>query len=197
MIYLDLDGPMVNWHKGVFDLFGRYPQIKPGQDASHSLGIKKGELWARITKAGADWWANLEPQPWARKFYEELIKVDEVVVLTSPSHIPSAAAGKTQWMKDFFGGNFRDYILTSRKELLAQAGTILIDDHDDNIDGFNQHGGVGVLFPRYWNKGFENHNGAVEVVSEVLAQIYPRFKPQFLEEELREFNLSRDPEKKD
>ena len=177
MIYLDLDGPMVNWDKGVFSLWGRYPEIKPGQSCADALGVKKGEIWARITKRGAKWWAELEPHPWAKEFYEELCRIDEVVILTSPSHIPTGASGKTQWMKKFFGGNFRQYIMTSRKDLLAKPGDILIDDMDKNIEAFTQAGGIGVLFPRPWNKASEHSNQAVAKVLEAIAQVYPRYTP--------------------
>ena len=188
MFYLDLDGPMVNWNKGAYGLWGKtvpnklHEQYVPG-GAADLLGVKKGDIWARITVRGAKWWSELEPQPWARALYEELCKLDEVVILTSPSHIPSAAAGKTTWIKKFFGGNFRNYIMTSRKELLAKPGDILIDDHDKNIEKFTQAGGIGILFPFPWNKEFKDSNDGVAKVLEKIAQVYPRYTPPSTKEE--------------
>jgi 5'(3')-deoxyribonucleotidase len=181
MIYLDMDGPLVNWTQGVFDLFGKNPKVKPGQAAAEALGVKKNDLWREVKKGGAKWWAGLRPQPWAMEFYQELARIDEVVLLTSPSHLPAAASGKTMWIKDFFGFNFRDYILTSRKDLLAKPGDVLIDDHDKNVTAFTQAGGIGVIFPRMWNHAAKDSKDAVEVVLDAMSQIYPRYTPPHTE----------------
>lgn len=188
MIYLDMDGPLTRWTDGVFDLYGKHPKVKPGQNASAALGISNSEMWEKITEEGAKWWAGLKPQPWARQLYKELAQIDEVVILTSPSHIPSAHAGKAYWLKEFFGPNFRDYILTSRKELLGKSGDdILIDDHDHNVKAFTQAGGIGIIFPRMWNSAHQESKQAVEVVLDNIAQIYPRYTPPHVREE-EEFN---------
>ena len=50
MIYLDLDGPMVNWTKGVFDIYKEYPKLKPGQSAADALEITRTEMWSQIMK---------------------------------------------------------------------------------------------------------------------------------------------------
>lgn len=182
MIYLDMDGPITNWTQGVFDIYGRSPKIKTGQNAADALGISRSEMWREIAKRGTKWWRDLAPQPWAKEFYEELCRIDEVVILTSPSHIAAAHTGKAEWMKDFFGGNFRQYIMTKRKDLLARPGDILIDDHEHNCDAFTQAGGIGVLFPRPWNRAHKDSNRAVEKVLEDLANIFPRYTPPSSEE---------------
>lgn len=177
MIYLDMDGPYTNWTAGVAKLFGRNPKFRPGQDAAQALGVKKGDIWNRIQSAGSKWWANLEPQPWAREFYQELARIDEVVFCTSPGHLPAAASGKMAFMKEHFGFNFKDFVITSRKDLLAKPGHVLIDDYDKNTTAFTQAGGIGVLFPRPWNSAAAESDDAVEVVLETLSQIYPRYTP--------------------
>ena len=182
MIYLDLDGPMVNWTKGVFDIYKEYPKLKPGQSAADALEITRTEMWSQIMKRGTKWWAELEPQPWAKDFFEELSKIDEVVILTSPSHIAAAHTGKAQWMKKFFGGGFRQYIMTKRKDLLARPGDILIDDMDKNIEAFTQAGGIGVIFPFPWNHAHEDTKRGVAKVLENLSQVYPRYTPPKVEE---------------
>lgn len=192
MIYLDLDGPMVDWDGGVYELYKK-PRVtpKPGEKIHEILNVKKTAIWEKIRKAGAKWWVNLKPQPWAKNLYDELCSIDKVIILSSPSHLPEAAAGKTQWMKDFFGGNFREYILTSRKDLLAKPGDVLIDDTDDKIEEFNKAGGIGVVFPRMWNKDFKNTDNAVNVVLEKLSIIYPHYKsPHLRVEENEEYEFS-------
>jgi 5'(3')-deoxyribonucleotidase len=173
---------MVNWTKGVFKTFGDSPELKTGQNAADALGISRSEMWSAIAKRGAKWWADLEPHPWAKDFYEELCRIDEVVILTSPSHIASAHAGKAQWIKKFFGGNFRNYILTKRKDLLAKPGDILIDDHDNNCEAFTQAGGIGIIFPAPWNKAHEDSHRAMDKVLENISLVYPRYVPPASEE---------------
>jgi hypothetical protein len=50
-----------------------------------------------------------------------------------------------------FGVKFNKFILTSCKEHLA-SGSVLVDDSDKNIEKWENNGGVGILFPQYWNK---------------------------------------------
>ena len=176
MIYLDLDGPMVDWQGGVYKLF---KEITPaGQGLAHEvLGVSKSEIWKRVYRAGSEWWAELEPTPWAHELYDELCRAGEVVILSSPSHIPAGASGKVKWMKKFFNGNFRDYVLTSRKELLAKKGDILIDDMESNIAKFSQNGGDGILFPRPWNYNADKSDRAFEVTLNLVSQLCPYYKP--------------------
>lgn len=46
--------------------------------------------------------------------------------------------------------DFTDYIMTARKELLAGADAILIDDRLENVEEFRKAGGEAVLFPSRW-----------------------------------------------
>lgn len=179
MIYLDLDGPMVDWDGGVFELYGK-PRLYPtkyNERVADLLGVSKSEIWEKIRKAGEKWWVNLKPQPWAQSFYDELNSIDEVRILSSPSHIAEGSSGKVKWMQNFFGGNFRSYILTSLKDSAAKPGAVLIDDMDENIDIFNQAGGIGIIFPRMWNRAWKDTDNAISVVLENLSKIYPHYKP--------------------
>jgi 5'(3')-deoxyribonucleotidase len=176
MIFLDLDGPMVDFHGGVFKLFGENPSDHNGL-AHEVLGVPKGEVWKRVYKAGEKFWVNLEPTPWARELYNELGRADEVVICTSPSHIPAGSSGKVKWMKKFFNGNFRDYILTSRKECLAKPGDILVDDMEKNTDLFTEKGGNGLLFPRPWNRNRKDSDNAMMVTLETISQLYSWYTP--------------------
>ena len=64
------------------------------------------------------------------------------------------------WLKDRFGGDFREFLITRCKYLLSAAGSVLIDDSDHNIEAFERHGqGKGVLFPQRWNSAYERVNG--------------------------------------
>jgi 5'(3')-deoxyribonucleotidase len=61
-------------------------------------------------------------------------------------------AGKLTWLQRFTGErNFRDYIFTTHKHLLACECAILVDDRESNILEFEGAGGGVVLFPQPWN----------------------------------------------
>jgi len=182
MIYLDMDGPSCNWTKATCKLLGRkvpkFNANRTSQRLNVELGISSSDMWKPIEKAGVDFWLNIPPHPWFKDFYRELCRLDEVLFLTSPSHVASASMGKVMWLERHIEKGFRDYILTKHKHRLAKdSSCILIDDHNGNIDAFNQAGGIGILFPAPWNRQFRNSGRAVEYVYEQLKLIYPRWTP--------------------
>lgn len=185
MIYLDMDGPSTGWTEGACNAMGlEIPEFEPGQKLFQALGCKSGEMWDVIQKAGSSFWANLSPQPWFKEMYYELCRMDEVVFLTSPSHLASPASGKIEWFHKHVKPNFRNYILTNRKELLAKPGDVLIDDTDRNVDEFIQAGGIGIVFPRPWNRQHANSGDPLSYLFLTLKQIYPRWSPQFSERDV-------------
>lgn len=184
MIYLDLDGPMVNFEQGIKDLLNKNVKVKPGQEIHQALGISRDEMWREIKKVGAKWWANLDPQPWAEELYDELCKIDEVMILTAPSRLPEAHAGKAEWMHRFFGKRFREYIMTKHKWKLARPGDVLIDDWDGNIEAFTEAGGIGITFPCPWNKAHKDTKDAFNKVLDDLSFIYPKYTPPSMRDDL-------------
>ena len=75
------------------------------------------------------------------------------------------------WLQARFGVEFGDYILTAHKDRLAHENAYLVDDYDENVDRFSARGGVGVLFPQFWNR---NHDVDGDPVAYVLDQIRNR-----------------------
>lgn len=185
MIYLDLDGVLTDWESGVLKLFETpldgYKSTY-GENIHDYLGVTKGELWKRINRAGEGFWSNLQPLSWARELHEELSRMDEVVILTSPSAHGSSAAGKVKWMKDFFGHGFEDYIITPRKELLAKPENVLIDDREKKVDAFTREGGIGILFPRPYNRSSAKAADPMWETIDTLQQIYPHYRPREYDE---------------
>jgi len=180
MIYLDMDGVLADFDTGVCKLFGKSKINWTGKKSvDEALGIGKTKMWRRIDEEGFKFWANLKPLPWANKLWSNLSRLDEVVICTTPSLNPVSASGKMKWQQNFLGRrNFRDFVITPHKHLLAKGpNTILIDDREKNIDAFSEAGGVGILFPRPWNKQREQSEQALEYVFEQLKPLYPsRFK---------------------
>ncbi|MEX0887786.1 MAG: hypothetical protein WD940_01765 [Patescibacteria group bacterium] len=159
-IYLDMDGVTTNFVRGVALVFGRdYDQLigewPKGYEFVHvPLGLPSEKyLWNAINPLGERFWIGLEEYQHFRSMYERLTELGDVVFLTKPSNHPTSVSGKLYWLQQRFGLSFRNYIFTKRKELVAQPGTILIDDSPGNCVKFAEKGGEVCLFPQPWNDG--------------------------------------------
>jgi 5'(3')-deoxyribonucleotidase len=162
-ICVDVDGVLADWVKGAVDLFGfdeeeLYDNWEIGQDITDAAGISLNELWRGIDAEGADFWANLEPFPWANDLWDLCKSIAPTIVLTSPSKHPLSLAGKIIWLNNQFGAPFRDFLIGSKKEFCARQGSVLIDDNDEKCQKFIANGGRAIVFPQPWNvlRGIED-----------------------------------------
>ena len=173
LILLDMDGVLTDFAAGVCKLFGKKP---PGSDdrgrsVAEVAGINPGLMWRRIDEAGARFWSELEPTPFANELVTMCRKVGEVVIATSPSSDPGAAAGKVAWLQRRFGKRFRDFAITPRKELLAAPGRLLIDDTPKHVDAFRAAGGAAVLVPTWANGELESEATVLAPIEAALAAL--------------------------
>ena len=146
--------------------------LNRGRDAlENPAQIIEDDVRNRINTVGGDFWANIEPYPWAHDMYNYLNKRFETILLTSPSLDPSCLEGMMRWINKFAGDGCRDFIMCPRKHKheLAQYGCILIDDHPKNVSSFGASGGKGILFQMPWNteKAKGGFNEVVRVLHEV------------------------------
>jgi len=174
MIYLDMDGVIGDWDTSAQKLFDQ-PLAE----------ISKSKIWKKIDGEGFKFWADMDLYPWTEEFVQSLRWIDEVVICSTPSLDPRSAAGKLRWLQKLFGRNFRDYVLTPKKHLLAKKRNVLIDDKEKNTDDFSRNGGIGILFPRPWNRMRNRTEDPVAHVIEQLKLIYPanRFPSDQINEE--------------
>lgn len=159
-IFLDQDGVMVNLDKRIFEylkidrdeVYARWPigvyEMGP------ALGFDGRVLWDdMIGREPAEWWASIEPYPWAKGLYDKCCSVGDTYFLTAPINSPASCAGKLEWMYRFTGNRrFRKYFLGPDKFNCARFNHILIDDKESNCEMFEADGGKAILFPRRWNK---------------------------------------------
>lgn len=150
-ICLDLDGVLVDFVGGAAKIFGYDPSVVTTWDYYPLIGVTESEFWRRIDEAGSDFWAHLEPYPWAMDLYDKCASIAPTILLTTPSKCPTSAHGKVRWMQSVFGTNFRKFLIGPSKEFCANADTVLIDDNDSNCKRFEEVGGNAILFPRPWN----------------------------------------------
>lgn len=152
-IFLDMDGVLCDFAGGVCALFGKPGPSAgdPAQALHEYLGVPKGVMWSRIGEVGARLWENLEPLPWAQDLVAWSRSHGNLYIATSPALHPGSLSGKMVWLQRRFGKQFRDFIVSPHKHLLAAPGRLLIDDTTRQVDAFRASGGAAILFPSVEN----------------------------------------------
>ena len=135
-LYCDMDGVIVDFEHGYNRLTGR---DAPGFSSPYD----KNEFWSAITKAGAEFWADLEWMPDGQQLWD-YIKQYNPKLLTAPSMDPSSKEGKLQWIEKHIPGTKAIFKQAKYKQELASPNAILIDDREDNIERWIEAGGIGI-----------------------------------------------------
>ncbi|HID21142.1 MAG TPA: hypothetical protein EYP14_01900, partial [Planctomycetaceae bacterium] len=171
-IFVDMDGVLSDFVSAALALHGRLdalPTWPPGVwDLSRVLGRSSAEVWGGIARRGEDFWATLPPYPWADELIRLVRQFAPFTILSSPSNQPSCLSGKMIWLQKHFGPGFRDFLIGPPKHLCASPGAVLIDDSDENIARFRQHGGRAVLYPQPWDANHALTNDRLAYVREQL-----------------------------
>jgi predicted kinase len=135
-VYCDMDGVIVDFEHGYDRLTGRKA---PGVDSTYD----KNDFWAAITKAGKDFWANLEWMEDGQQLWN-YIKQYNPTLLTAPSREESSRIGKQEWIDKNLPGTPVVFKQAKDKKDLAEPNAILIDDRKDNIQQWIDAGGIGI-----------------------------------------------------
>ena len=164
-----MDGVLVNMVGGVCDHFGwTYPcsltdsTLRTEQTSyfiSKIFGVTRDELWPHL---GREFWAGLEPLPWAFDIIKVLEKRfgEDICILTHPVETDGAIDGKRDWIKKYTPQfRFRQQIGTA-KSFCASPRHVLIDDHEENCKKFREQQGHTLLFPAPWNRRYQEDAGA-------------------------------------
>jgi len=150
-VFCDMDGVVADFEKGV----------------SAFSSLESNIMWIEIKKQ-LNFWESLSKMQNADILWNN-IKQYHPIMLSGVIQGEEATTkdGKTRWMNDNF--NFSDtddkihVIVTDSKKKadFLYPGDILIDDKQENIDRWNEAGGIGILY-----------TGDVEFIKEKLDEIY-------------------------
>lgn len=161
-IFLDMDGVLVDFLKGIHDALGadydfdNYPYEKGKWDMFADIGGFNLPFKVIDALCTSDFWADLDWMPDGRDILREVINrqpLADVYLLTTPMPNLGSASGKMRWVAEHLPHMITQVIVTQApKALLAGPDRILIDDKDQNIDEWVKAGGIGVLVPRPWNR---------------------------------------------
>ena len=176
-VFLDMDGVLVNFRKSVYDAFNKsWPE--------HSETAKKWAFWddwndvtLEMINIACDksFWEHLE---WTEDGKDILLAIwetfnpEDIYLLTDPVIGNETISGKMLWVDAWLPEYVKRTIITQApKYLLARPDALLIDDKDENVDGFREAGGKALLVPRPWNRAHLQANQTVEVVKEFLERM--------------------------
>ncbi len=153
-IFVDLDGVLADFHSAVARLWGKDPaRIRTSEWAEigeWGLSVPKPDLWDRVEAQGEEFWANLEPLPWAEELWDACqAACDSVVVLTSPGPFAASAAGKYAWVRQHL--KTKDMLIGHPKHVCAAPGRVLVDDRASYGPSWTREGGTLVSLQRPWN----------------------------------------------
>jgi 5'(3')-deoxyribonucleotidase len=175
-VFLDVDGVLANFRKGIHDAF-----IKPYHYPTLSKKWVFWDDWPEVTSEMVNaicttgFWQNLE---WMHDGHDILraifdkFSASQIYLLTTPMPNPESPTGRWLWIQDNLPAYYKRTIITQApKSLLARPDTLLIDDKDQNIDEFVEAGGRGCLIPRPWNRAHFCADRTVEVVKNFLENI--------------------------
>ena len=148
-IYLDLDGVLADFSRGVRELCGMEAAPQNGE-----RDYRQDErMWEAIRKAD-HFYGRLEPVPGSGKLFREIRKAygDRCEILTGipkPRRgIATAGEDKIQWVRRFFSSDIRVRIVQREEKIRFCTGpeSILVDDREDTIRDWREKGGTGILF---------------------------------------------------
>lgn len=150
--FIDMDGVLVDlvpaWLKiKGFEMPSQWPG---GEYYLHKIfPISREDIWKGCDE---EWWANLPKTGIANELLSFVeCHSDEVYLVTNPV-VEEGATGKILWIERNYPQHINRFMMGPCRYLLARNDRILIDDQDNNIDLFNQHGGRGILLPQPWNR---------------------------------------------
>jgi len=134
-IYCDMDGVLVNFIKGYFDLTGR--------DITGQYHTDE-KFWHPIDEAGLDFWVKLKWTPDGKALWDYIKKYNPEL-LSSPSKRNDSRVGKRKWVDRELPGVHLILRSASKKQEFANPESILIDDREINIEQWRKVGGIGIL----------------------------------------------------
>lgn len=134
-LYCDMDGVLVDFDKGYFELTGHV------LDGSHRSDT---DFWDPINSAGYDFWNNLEWMGDGKLLWSYIEKY-KPELLSAPSRQVESRVAKNHWAERELPGTHLILRNAKHKKDFAGPKNILIDDRLDNINGWIEAGGIGIL----------------------------------------------------
>jgi 5'(3')-deoxyribonucleotidase len=151
-VFLDMDGVIVDWDRGVEKLFGVPWKEHTTWDVDYAhFGMTPKGFWSHLDTI--EFWKNL---PWTRDGRKiwEIVKEYDPIILTHGRNANSCA-GKVEWIKRELPEAYRRnryLICGGDKGIVATPDSVLIDDSEEHCARFNECDGRFILYPAPTNE---------------------------------------------
>lgn len=148
MIYLDMDGVLADFDKGVNEMCGMLATSQNQRyDRQHD-----DRMWEAIRQVG-HFYDKLEPMPGAKEMFDIIYGKygDQCEILTGIPKpfrgIDTAGEDKIAWTRRMLSGTVKINIVYRKEKMEHCQGPqdVLIDDRADTIREWESKGGVGIL----------------------------------------------------
>ncbi len=159
-VFLDMDGILADFNKGVHaahnrqDVYVVEPEKALGVfDLEKLWEISIEDFWKPTQSPG--FWESLDKMPEADdivNYFCAQYGIENVCILTSPSKDKYCIPEKRNWMQRYYPHLAKNMLFGSEKTFLAAPDRMLVDDRNEDVDSFCEHGGLGLLYPRPWNR---------------------------------------------
>lgn len=145
VLFLDLDGVLSNFVKGMKKLIPDYSEEKYLKDSKY-----RSKMWKTVneyTKEGGKLWAELEVMPDGHQLWDYVKKYNPEILTATGDPTYGAGEQKREWFPRKFGTGTKINIVRKSKEKAQHAASnhILIDDMSKSIDPWIKAGGIGIL----------------------------------------------------
>jgi len=138
-------------------------------------GMIQQEFWEPLNDPG--FWELMDKLPDADNIIEwacRAFSTQRVAILTAPSLGLRCVNEKRNWVRRNYPQLVDQIIFTGAKQFLAHNTALLIDDRDKNVDDFQCAGGVALLYPRLWNRGWRVAGRSFDFISELVTLTFER-----------------------
>jgi 5'(3')-deoxyribonucleotidase len=157
VVALDMDGVLVDFDKGMKEIFGIDTTYlnKSSSEMSPEEKINKKKMYAKLQYHGDKFWQHLDPMPQAFDLFNYVTKNFDWYILTAytTSGQSECIRGKITWVKNHLNMiPTEDNFICTRSELKQDyvnhkahnKKAILIDDRIRNIRQWEEKGGIGI-----------------------------------------------------
>ncbi len=157
-IFCDVDGVILNFNKGAREALRRsgytIPEVEPDDwDWYQPHGISDDAFWEATHALGTEFYTSVvEEYPWANDLLSMLGTLGNLSFLTRTSRDAISNAGKLSRLRASYPDIPVITMSHDQKDLLATPCRVLIDDKNENIDGFRNASGIGIFLPQPWNR---------------------------------------------
>jgi hypothetical protein len=146
-IFVDIDGVLADWNWGVHTLLG-LSHINTQNYHIHKENYSNEYYDAvrRYQSTGGEFWYDLIELPKTQMLWEFVSRYKHAIITAIGSRNFNAESQKRRWALRHLGEELV-YVVerTKEKYTFAEPRHILIDDQQRALDGWIEHGGLGIL----------------------------------------------------